>query len=289
MIIGCSIFSREIQNHTIDQKKLFIKGNVFDSLSIKLKGKNNLSNINAQLRNIEDDTIIIFDASRPQINTLKWIIEKNPNKRYIFYYWNPVNTGIHPQFIPKEYEKWSYSQYDCKKYGMQYNSTFYFDSLLDINQNTKSIHQDVFSICKNKGRKKTLIDLKNELDIMGITSKFIITATHPRIQRIGYQKALPYDEVLNQVCSSKALIDYYSDSYAGLSLRVMESIFFEKKLITNNETIYDYNFYEPENIFVLENDNINDLKEFINSPYKKIDKQIVDYYLFENWMKRFEE
>ncbi|MBP5204804.1 oligosaccharide biosynthesis protein Alg14, partial [Candidatus Saccharibacteria bacterium] len=61
-----------------------------------------------------------------------------------------------------------------------------------------------------------------------------------------------------------------------------------KKLITDNSNIVDYNFYRPENIFIIGKDDPGRLKDFISSPYKKINQKIVDYYEFENWIKRFE-
>lgn len=65
----------------------------------------------------------------------------------------------------------------------------------------------------------------------------------------------------------------------------MESIFFEKKLITTNEDIANYDFYRKENVFIIGKDDYKDLPKFLNTPYKKI----VDYYDYHNWIKRFFE
>ena len=68
----------------------------------------------------------------------------------------------------------------------------------------------------------------------------------------------------------------------------MEALFFEKKLITNNKDIKNYDFYNPSNIFILGENNIEDIKEFINKPYEKVEQKIIDYYDFEQWLSRFE-
>ena len=69
----------------------------------------------------------------------------------------------------------------------------------------------------------------------------------------------------------------------------MESLFFKRKLITNNKEVMKYEFYNPNNIFILEKDNFEKINEFINSKYEDIDSKIVDYYDIENWLKRFDK
>lgn len=284
MIIGCSIFKKEIQELNKNQNQLFV---TYTPMNFKKALKKNLKEINPALEKIQDDTIIVFDSICPDIDTLNYLVQINPRKRFVFYYWNPVKTSIHPKLIPREYEVWSYSPQDCKEYNLKYNSTFYFASL--VRQSEQTLKQDVFTICKNKGRKRRLNQLKREFQSFEISCNFIITATHPKIQKIGYSKSIPYDNVCREIQSSKALLDYYTDSKAGLSLRAMESVFFEKKLITNNETIFNYNFYNKENVFVINRDKKANLNDFINRPYKKINNEIKEYYLFENWIKRFGE
>jgi hypothetical protein len=73
----------------------------------------------------------------------------------------------------------------------------------------------------------------------------------------------------------------------GLTLRPMESIFFEKKLITNHLTISDYDFYDKSNIFILGKDDLNNLSYFLKQPYNRLPAKLVDGYDFNTWLKRF--
>ena len=86
---------------------------------------------------------------------------------------------------------------------------------------------------------------------------------------------------------SKALLEIVKEDVSGITLRALEGIFFGKKLITNNKFIKMYDFYNPNNIFILEDDNLSNLKNFISSKYEPIDKTIIDYYDFEEWVNRF--
>ena len=87
--------------------------------------------------------------------------------------------------------------------------------------------------------------------------------------------------------SSKAVLDIVQDGQVGLTIRTMETICYRKKLITNNTDVINYDFYNPDNIFVIGKDDINDLNEFINRPFIDIPDEILIRYNFCDWVKSF--
>ncbi|MCB4235991.1 hypothetical protein LDL59_15490 [Kaistella anthropi] len=72
-----------------------------------------------------------------------------------------------------------------------------------------------------------------------------------------------------------------------MSFRAFESLFFGKKLITNNADVVNYDFYHPENILIVDFNNpaIEKVKQFMKLPYHPIDENIVKKYSVENWIK----
>lgn len=83
---------------------------------------------------------------------------------------------------------------------------------------------------------------------------------------------------------SRVIVDFKLDYHNGLSFRFFEAMKYEKKLITNNSAVKDYDFYHPDNIFVSDFDNFDGLKIFLEKPYYKIDEKIKNKYGFENWI-----
>lgn len=68
----------------------------------------------------------------------------------------------------------------------------------------------------------------------------------------------------------------------------MEAMFYNKKLITNNIHIKEYDFYIPRNIFILQERNISELKDFLDLPIIEIAQEIKNKYRFSGgWMKDF--
>jgi hypothetical protein len=58
----------------------------------------------------------------------------------------------------------------------------------------------------------------------------------------------------------------------------------QKKLITDNENIKDYDFYNPNNIFIWNNNNQNLLSDFLIAPYEEVPEDIKNKYDINQWI-----
>lgn len=225
-------------------------------------------------------TIILFDnGCNKQI--FRYIKKKNKNAKIIFWYWNSLveynNNVIQDKNID---EIWTYNRFDAEKYNLKYNPQFYHisEKLSDFDD---KIENDIIFMGRDKGREKNIEKTKDELEKNGLKCNFKIIKDE--------KDYIDYNEYLEKVLKAKCIFDFSYTEYNGLSLRPLEALFYKKKLITNNKDIVNYNFYKPNNIFVLGLDNMSKIREFIDSPYEEVDEEIVNYYDFESWLKRFEE
>ena len=81
------------------------------------------------------------------------------------------------------------------------------------------------------------------------------------------------------------MLDFLDNVHNGLSFRVFESLRFSKKLITNNQSIRDYDFYSPNNILIWEKSiDKHKILEFLEKNYEKLDRNIVEKYSFSSWI-----
>ena len=94
-----------------------------------------------------------------------------------------------------------------------------------------------------------------------------------------------YQENLNFVKNAKTIIDFKRDEHDGLSLRFFEAMQFGRKIITDNSSVKNYDFYHPNNIFITDFINFDGLVEFIEKPYQTLPKEITEKYSFRNWIK----
>ena len=224
------------------------------------------------------ELVILFDNGIENVDWISRYIKRvNPKIRIVFWYWNPVKFGDVALNDKNIDEVWTYSRFDAKKYNLKYNPQFYRQV---FTQNERPLNIDMLFLGKNKGREQILADLKKVADAQELKYKFIIVDSK--------EKQVSYKEYLRYISSSRCIVDLVPNQSCGLTLRPLEALFYKKKLITNYRDIVNYDFYNKENIFVIGKDDINKLAEFVNSPYKKIDRKIVDYYNYESWLRRIE-
>lgn len=81
------------------------------------------------------------------------------------------------------------------------------------------------------------------------------------------------------------LLDIKACEHSGLSFRVFEALKYNKKLITDNSSVKLYDFYCPENIFVVEEGRFEGLEAFLAAPYKPVSEEIKQKYSFTNWLR----
>ena len=224
----------------------------------------------------EYNRFIIFDTLYNN-RISKRIKKDNPNCKIILYYWNKISNinkdSLNDKLIDEFY---TFDEQDAETYKIKYNSQFYSDKI-KLEDKPQTI--DVLFLGRAKTRKNEILNYEKQMNNAGLNTKILIIENE--------KDFIEYDEYLKMVSESKAILDIAEGSQKGLTLRCLEALFLDRKLVTNNPELKKYEFYNPNNIFVLGEDNIEDIKEFISKDTVKIGKEKVEYYDFKNWIKRF--
>ncbi len=282
MIVNCHIYKKQFEQKGIDNQDIFIKRDLFSRTLGRIFRFLHLPFLNnIPYFETKDKTIIIFDGCIKDKRVFEIIAKRHSDKRLIFYYWNPVSVSINPKKIPDCFEKWSYSFHDSEKYHLHFNDTFTFKEIFDGIKYVDNVSFDVVFVGKNKKRKNKLLAIKQSFENKNIKCLFHITPTHPKIQKIGFQKQLSYAEVLELDNKSMAILDYYTDQNAGLSLRAVESAFLNKKLISNNFFLGTTLIEEGITVFEKE---LSDTFDFCTYSFSDKAKS---YFDFNTWITRF--
>jgi hypothetical protein len=80
------------------------------------------------------------------------------------------------------------------------------------------------------------------------------------------------------------LVDVQQKNQDGLTFRIFEALGYKKKLITNNQDIVTYDFYNPNNIFVISESNYEVPSSFFETDFVEIDSDILSKYKLDNWI-----
>lgn len=210
---------------------------------------------------------------------LIWIRKNFPDSRIIFKYTNMIGKAHHilPQDVPDEIEIWTYDKYDSDKYGIKLSKCGGYPTYYVGKKREKKY--DIMYVGKDKGRSEEILYLQKKFENLGLKTKFLIMPT-TRIskKKSFYSKPISYEEVIKLVTESRAILNITLPNQQGATLRDYESIFNEVKLITTNKNIKFLDFYDSNNVFLLKEDDLNDLPRFIYEPYRTLDSTIVSRY-----------
>lgn len=229
--------------------------------------------------------IVIFDTGyTPRLASY---IVKHSKAKVFLYLWNPVKSNKRMiKYIYQSQKKisvYSYDKDDCNKYGMNFAPMTFTSSLTHPHQEIRS---DLAFLGYAKDRMPQIKEYYQIFSQAGLRCNFYVVE-NPAVTEAEFtvsEKGLSYSEYLDMVSSSNAILDLVQGGQSGLSLRVLESLFLKKKLVTGNTRVKEYDFYRPENIFILEKNNTDGLKDFFAAPYHEVEKTIIDSYDFLNWL-----
>lgn len=229
------------------------------------------------------DTIIIFDRIW-DFSIIEYIAKKNKKARIIFWYWNKVIKEI-PDKFKKYCEVWSFDEADCKKYGFNKNIQFY---IYKDTFEKEPIKQDVYFVGKEKNRGKEIVAVVKELEERGYIVKCEILTNNSEIEeKYRIIDSVPYKKAIKNVLQSRCILDIANKEQSGITLRVLESLFYKKKLITNNVCVKQLPFYNENNIFIIGEHDKNALNNFMNKTYDESVNQFMKLYTEEQWLKNF--
>lgn len=103
------------------------------------------------------------------------------------------------------------------------------------------------------------------------------------------KKPIDLEFVIDKMCNAEILIDLVRNEQTGLSFRIFEAMALSKKIITNNASIKDYDFYNPNNILIIDENDISIPNSFLYSEYQDIDELIYKKYTIDSWVNKIFE
>jgi hypothetical protein len=81
------------------------------------------------------------------------------------------------------------------------------------------------------------------------------------------------------------ILEIMQEGQVGMTLRSLEALVLNKKLITNNINIVNDELYHPNNVYILGYDNkYSSIKEFLNAPFTEWDEELIKKHDIHSWL-----
>ena len=199
---------------------------------------------------------------------LLWLRKLFPKAQINFSYENMVGKARHlmPDQIPDGVRAWTYDPYDSERYGIRLKTVIPY--YLSYVKKKKAPRFDLLFVGRDKNRGDELKKLEAFLRSKGLRTRFLITADGRFSRRKPYYHApVPYDKITDWVAESRALLNVGMKNQKGVTMRDIESYFNQVRLVTTNRNIADTELYDEKNTFFLEEENWEELAEFLKQDF----------------------
>ena len=208
---------------------------------------------------------------------------KSISKRYVAYFFDSLTKMPDQKKIAHHFDKvFSYEPMDCKSEGYDFITNFIPST------DFKSDHYsyDIFNIGGIDSRFHHTQALAAYLKQHHITFKFMLFNETEYTHFEKVKTKMTVEQVLPFIKDCKIMLDMQRENQNGLTFRVFEALGNDKKLITTNQEIKNYDFYNPQNIYLLDLKNLQIPKEFLEQKYQPISEEIVHKYTVSSWVKK---
>lgn len=212
---------------------------------------------------------------------------KSRTENFVAYYHDSINNIERKKDVIHFFDKvYAYEKKDVKEYGLQFLPNFIY--LDDYIKSSKSKY-DGFTVMSKDYRLETLKKVASFFQNNNLSYSFLVHSdkVQPKSDSITFvTERLNNQQVLEQINQCKFIVDIHKYGIQdGLTFRVFESLFFEKKLITTNADIKTYNFYNPNNIHVIDpKSEVNIPEDFFNKPYEPLTQELYQKYHYNSWI-----
>ncbi len=229
--------------------------------------------------------------------------KNHPECVFIFYTWDSFVNNRHAITILKYFDKkFTFDSDDAVKYNINFRPLFFLDAYKNVKDNTnQNVEYDLLFLgTAHSDRYNISNKLVNLCKINGLKT-FCYYFMHGRLvyfykrifdktfKEFDYKKlsftSLKLNEILTLYKKSNVILDINHPGQKGLTMRTFESIGSEKKLITTNSEIIKYQFYNPNNIFILDRNDIKLDLAFFNKKYEHLSSEIYERSSIEGWLK----
>jgi hypothetical protein len=226
-----------------------------------------------------------------------------PKARFILYMWDSIkNKGKNTHDIISHFDdRFSFDREDCNisHWNIKYRPLFFLNAYTEISERPKkkydllfigTIHSDRFkilsqieAICRQQNLSwfyymyfpsKLLYYLRSLRDYTLWRRTLNDFQFHP----------LSKQEITALIETSQGIIDIQHPQQIGLTMRTIEVLGARRKLLTTNTDIVNYDFYHPNNIYVLDRNNLKIDTSFFNRKMVRVDDFIYNRYSIDGWI-----
>lgn len=225
---------------------------------------------------------------------------EHPQCIFIFYNWDSFSNTPHTSRLLHLYDrKFTFDPEDARNFDLGFRPLYFTDDYREVRKTAKPRYDLVFLGTAHSDRYLISSKIKRCLEKEGksmfcyyfMHSKWVYffkkmfdrTFKYFDIKKLSFT-SMTVVEITELYGQSKAILDINHPKQKGLTMRTFESIGSEIKLVTTNPEIKKFDFYHPNNIFVMDREKCAIGLDFFDRPYEPIDVTAYEKLSIEGWI-----
>lgn len=247
----------------------------------------------AEARSENFDQVLIIKGVDLEISFIKSLRETLPDSEFILYQWDSLARldGIE-QRLPFFDRVFSFDRLDVlSRPEMIFRPLFFRENSISRDCPIQDIDL-AFVGWLHSDRLDSVRRMQSEANAMGLrTFVYIYTGWWTWLKllvrgeaRNVHTQALPYVKLLKIIGRSKCIYDLPHALQTGLTMRAIETLGLQKKLLTSSLDIVNYDFYSTDNVSVVGMGETGLNKNFILATPNPVDAKILRRYTLDAWL-----
>jgi len=250
------------------------------------------------------DLVFIVNCKVFTTDMIQQLKNSQKTARFVLYMWDSLTLYPNSKdLIPLFDMAYSFDSDDCDKVeALTFLPLFYCKAYEEVGRdsNLVEIEYDIVSICTaHPNRYKIIRSLFPLLEGKGIrifsfmflnkiqywyNKAFVAEFKGAKSSEFNF-KPLSEKENLSILRKSNSVFDIQHNKQSGLTMRTIETLGAKRKLITSNTNIIKYDFYNENNIFVVNYHDWSGIELFIKHEYEPVDEGIYRKYSLLSWIE----
>lgn len=233
-------------------------------------------------------------------NSIVMIKKKNPGAILILYLYDSLARIPNFQKIHTFFDQiYSFDRIDCQSNKLlHFHPLFYrkeYSNLLKSKSENIDLyffgwfHSDRFAMAKfmiDFCKENHLVSkVKLYTGLFSFIGKWLTDNQTREYWNIFIFKPMSKRMHFRNLANSRCVLDIAHPLQSGLTIRTIEMVGAQKKIITTNADIVNYDFYNPKNILIIDRNSPNLMIDFFKTSYVPIERNIVNKYSIKHWVE----
>lgn len=243
------------------------------------------------------DIVLFIQVHHMVPDTVERLKELHPSARLVLYNWDSLTTHDYTPWLPLFDHAATFDPEDAETLGIDYLPLFAIPRFFAIDQDRKKDFDLYFvGAIGTLHRFDALARLQAFAEAEDLATHFhLVCSPVMRARLLREGKSLPgvtgkgigFEAVVDLLESSRGTFDFANHRQSGYTMRVIENMCAECKIVTENRRILDEPFYREDRFHVIDGHDFSGVPEFLARPIES--RLDTGAFSIDNWARQLVE